>query len=115
MDAEVVTALFDRYLAALRAGDAHGCAQCYAKDAEYIACGMKPVRGRNDIAKLHKTLFDGGPLTWSLRTEAMQFSGDLGYVRQIITADGAVSHCMLVMRKTPTGKWLVQAEAEIPA
>ncbi len=113
-DDEDVKALFRVYEAALKAGDAHGCGQCYADNAEYLACGMAPVRGRAAIIDLHKEIFASGITVWSLSTSETLLSRDLGYVRQMVSADGSVSHAMLVVKKNDMGKWLVHAEAEVP-
>ena len=112
-DEDRIRKMFDDYVAAFRAGDANACGRFYAEDAEYVACGMAPVRGRSSIIALHEELIGAGYELSSMETDELRLSGDLAYVRQTIRAGDGTSCAMLVLRREPGGDWLVHAEAEV--
>ena len=85
-DEQAIGDLLDRYEAAARAGDAQGCADCYAEDMEYVTAGMAPLRGRKAMADLHAELFESGFDVKEIETHETIVSGDLAYVRQTLTS-----------------------------
>ncbi len=112
-DEAKIANLFEAYEAAFRNKDAEGCGECYAEDAEYIACGMLPLRGRTAITALHEEIIRADYTLDSMVTEEVRISGDLAYVRQTTKVSGDTSHAMIVMHRDAGDRWLVMAEAEV--
>lgn len=112
-DEEKITSLFEAYEAAFRNKDAEGCGNCYAQDAEYIACGMAAIRGRTGITSLHREILEADCTLDSMVTDEIRVSGNLAYVRQTLKISGATTLVMIVMQRDTKGPWLVSAEAEV--
>ena len=85
--------LFDRYLAAIRAGDADGLADLYAEDMVEIG-HRGVVRGREARrARNHEWLDGGAP---DVRELAFEAADDL--IRAEVAFDGQPAHLALVLR-----------------
>lgn len=112
-DEEKITSLHETYEVAFNNKDPEACGNCYAEDAEYIACGMAPVCGRKAIISLHSEVLEEGYTLDSLVINEVRVSGNLAYVRQTMKISGATSLAMMVMQCDTNGLWLISAEAEI--
>lgn len=102
--------LFDRYVAAYRAGDAEGCAAAFTVDAEIISPYGPPACGRTAIAALHRDWVDGDVSGKQVLVREAGASGDLGWCladfhESAKTAEG----CSLnVLERQPDGSWLIR-------
>ena len=112
-DEEKITSLHEAYEVAFRSKDPEACGNCYAEDAEYIACGMAPVCGRTAIISLHSEILEADYTLDSMVTDEVRVSGNLAYVRQTMKVSGATSLAMIVMQRDTNGLWLISAEAEV--
>ena len=113
-DEDKIKRCFEDYLTAFRAGDAEACGRSYADNAEYLACGIAPLRGRQAIVSLHADILRQGDASLELETDELHISGDLAYLRQTIKTGSGTSIALLVLRRGSDGDWLVHAEAEVP-
>lgn len=114
-DEEKIADLFEAYVAAFHDRDPEACGACYTEDAEYIACGAAPLRGRGAITDLHRDILEADYKLESIVTDEIRVSGNLAYVRQTLSVSGATSLVMIFMQRDAAGNWLVSAEAEVAA
>jgi uncharacterized protein (TIGR02246 family) len=53
-----IAALFDRLIAAWNAGNAEAYGQAFSRDADYVAFDGTHLRGRPEIVRVHRQLFE---------------------------------------------------------
>ncbi|SPH16991.1 hypothetical protein DEA8626_00505 [Defluviimonas aquaemixtae] len=102
--------LLDRMVAAYRAGDAAGCADCFTEDATIFSPYAPAASGRAAIDALHRDWTGDGGDTKTLRVIDADASGDLGWCLAAYSegdknADGT---SLNILARSSDGRWLIR-------
>jgi uncharacterized protein (TIGR02246 family) len=79
-----IAALFDRLIAAWNGGNAEAYGQAFSRDADYVAFDGSHLRGRPEIVRVHRQLFD-------THLRGSTLSGKITSIR-LLTPDVALVH-----------------------
>jgi uncharacterized protein (TIGR02246 family) len=79
-----IAALFDRLIAAWNAGNGEAYGQAFTRDADYVAFDGTQLRGRPEIVRMHRQLFD-------THLRGSTLSGKIAAIR-LLTPDIAIVH-----------------------
>jgi uncharacterized protein (TIGR02246 family) len=79
-----ITALFDRLIAAWNTGNSEAYGQAFTRDADYVAFDGTHLRGRPEIVRVHRQLFD-------THLRGSTLSGKITSIR-LVNMDVAIVH-----------------------
>lgn len=103
-------AVWDRYLAAYRQGDAAGCAACFTLEAAVYSPYGPPAIGRAAIAEQHGDWVKLGGTGKTLIIEQAGGSGDLAWCLSRYSEGGVTGNgtSLTVFERQAGGTWLAR-------
>lgn len=100
--------LLDEYVSQYRAGNAAGCAACYAVDAELYSPFGPPAIGRDSIAAMHMEWVKENAQSKQIEVLNSGHIGDLGWCTANFHEGSEESGISLnVLARQPDGRWLI--------
>ncbi len=103
------------------AGEATAMTEYYTVDAQLMADGMRPIRGRPDISRFWRTAIERGNAAGARRTIELHewsTSGDLGYALCTVTVRLPGTTIAVwdatVWRRDPDGQWRIAVDISTP-